>query len=374
MLEVKKICIIGAGNIGVAVAVDLVSHNDISVVLLSSHLNPGIETFKYIDSTTNEIIIGNNVFVTSDYKEALEDCDLLIITVPSFLIKDVMHRVSLYEPKIILFMPGYGGKEFFCNELIRKGCIIGGFERVSHIARLNDSRTVKASKKSELNLACLDNNKTKDICRLVENLFKIKCNALKNYLTVTLTPSNPVLHTARLYSMFKDINFETPLPRQIEFYSEWNDFSSEILFQMDSELQNICKIFNKLDLTGVVSLPIHYDSETIQQLTKKITSIQSFKGILSPLVKKEELFYLDKNSRYFKEDFMYGLCNLKGFAIIANVKTPMMDKVLQWYEKISGEEFWDNKGDFSGESIKNTGVPQIFGIKTREDLYNYYGN
>ena len=70
---------------------------------------------------------------------------------------------------------------------------------------------------------------------------------------------------------------------------------------------------------------------------------------------------------------MFGLCNLKGFALIAGIKTQAMDTVLSWYEKISGEKFWNDKGDFSGESIKNTGVPQIFGINTKTDIYNYYG-
>lgn len=38
----------------------------------------------------------------------------------------------------------------------------------------------------------------------LENLFETDCEVLPNYLCVTLTPSNPILHTSRLFAMFKD--------------------------------------------------------------------------------------------------------------------------------------------------------------------------
>ena len=373
MEEIKNISIIGAGNIGVAIAVDLSLNENHSITILTSRAKNLNKSFIRIDSDTNETIIGKNIKVTDDYSEALQDCDLLLITVPSFLIKNVMEQVQNYSPKRILFVPGYGGKEFFCKKLIEKGCIIAGFERVSHIARLTEPTIVRASKKKELYLACLNKSHTLQMCKEIEKLFKIQCKPVNNYLTVTLTPSNPILHTARLYSMFKDCDFSTPLERQIQFYSEWTDDSSRLLFEMDNELQQICISFSEIDLSGVKSLPIHYESPNITALTKKISSIPSFQGILSPLKEKNGIYYIDSESRYFKEDFMFGLCNLKGFALIAGIKTQAMDTVLSWYEKISGEKFWNDKGDFSGESIKNTGVPQIFGINTKTDIYNYYG-
>ena len=374
MNEIKKVCIIGAGNIGVAIAVDLSLNENITVTILTSRAKDLNKDFMRIDSETNEKFVGKDIQVTDDYLKALDDCDLLIITVPSFLIKNIIDQVQDYSPKRILFVPGYGGKEFWCKKLIKKGCIIAGFERVSHIARLIEPTIVRASKKKELYLACLNKNHTEQMCREIEKLFKIQCKPVNNYLTVTLTPSNPILHTARLYSMFKECDFSTPLEKQIQFYTEWTDDSSKQLFEMDNELQLVCKSFSQIDLSGVVSLPRHYESTTIPALTQKITSIPSFKGILSPLRQDGNVFYIDSNSRYFKEDFMFGLCILKGFALIAGIKTPAFDTVLSWYEKISGENFWTKEHIFAGTSLINSGIPQNFGINTIKDIYDFYGS
>lgn len=372
MGTIKNISIIGAGNIGIAVAVDLSTKDDVNITLLTSKVDKLKSPFIKTDTITGETITGKNISVTDDYYKALTSCDLCIITVPTFLIKDCLEKVSLYNPKAILFEPGYGGKEFFCKKLIEKGCIIAGLERVTHISRLYEPTKVRASKKKELNLACLDSSHTKAFCSEIEYLFDIKCNPVPNYLTVTFTPSNPILHTSRLYSLFKDIDFNTPVSRQIEFYNEWNDESSEQLFKMDTELQSICCSFDGIDLSGVISLPKYYESNDIEALTKKLISIPSFKGILAPLRSAENCYYLDLDSRYFREDFLHGLSIIKAFSLISNTPTPNIDEVLKWYERISGEQLWDKNGMFKGKALENAGIPQNFGINTLDDVISFY--
>ena len=374
MEQIKNISILGAGNIGIAIAVDLSQKKDLKISLLTSKATTLQLPLQKIDIETSEVIVSRNVIITSDYSVALTDCDLLIITVPTFLIKDTVEKVSEYNPKVILFEPGYGGKEFFCKKLIEKGCIIAGLERVTHISRLYEPNKVRASKKKELNLACLNSHHTENLCNELENLFDIKCNSVKNYLTVTLPPSNPILHTARLYSLFKTIDFNTPILNQIEFYSEWDDASSKQLFLMDSELQSICNAISGIDLSGVKSLPVHYESKDEKALTKKLRSITSFKGIKAPLYLKDNKFFLDSNSRYFKEDFIHGLCILKAFSLIAKIETPHFDEVLRWYENISDEELWTKDGCFNGHSLHNVGLPQNYGINSIDDIVAFYQN
>ena len=98
----------------------------------------------------------------------------------------------------------------------------------------------------------------------------------KNYLVVTFTPSNPILHTARLYSLFKDSTFETPFSKMIKFYGDWNDFASETLLKMDTELTKICEKLENFDLTEHVPLNDYYESKTVKELTKKITTIKNW--------------------------------------------------------------------------------------------------
>lgn len=215
-------------------------------------------------------------------------------------------------------------------------------------------------------------NKCDEIDSILSELFEIPIKKYPNYLAVAFTPSNPILHTARLYSMFKDCTLLTKLPRMIKFYSEWTDFSSEILIKMDDELNRIIKKLPNIDLSCHVNLRDYYESQSAEEMTKKITAIQSWHNIDAPIVKENNCYLIDRTSRYFIEDFNYGLCNLKGFAEIVEVETPTMDAVLEWYQKISGIEFFDAEKKFKGAGLCKSGVPQNFGISTIDDIERFY--
>ena len=370
MVDIKNICIIGAGNIGMTAAIDISQKTTYKVTLLSSRANELNIPFKKIDSDTGIETIGKNIIVTNDYKSAMDDCDLAIITIPSFLIYEIIQKLPTNKLKMILFLPGYGGKEFYCKELHENGCIIAGLDRSPYVARLINKNIVKASSKKSVRLAILKNEITNELCYFVGNLFNIPCLPLKNYLTVTFTPSNPILHTSRLYSLFKDSNITTKFPRMIKFYAEWNDISSELLFQMDFELQQICKSYSQIDLSGVIPNPIYYESKTPKLLTKKINSIESLSNIDSPMKVKDDFYIIDLESRYFLEDFKYGLALLKAFALITNVETPCFDKVLKWYCRLSGDNLFDEQNRFIFSSIRS--CPQNFNITTINDIISYY--
>lgn len=337
MIDVKNICILGAGNVGIASAVDL-SLRNYNVTLLTSKADKLEKDFTKIDIDTNQKSTATNINVTNNYDKALNNCDLCIITVPSFMIEDTIARIKDFFPKIILFTPGYGDKHKYCNKLIKKGCIITGFDRSPYICRLIDANTVNASKKSQIRVGAVNYSKITEIAELYSNMFDFKVIALPNYLTVNFTPSNPILHTSRLYSMFKDYNKEHKFDHMIKFYAEWTDDSSEVMLAMDNELQEICRAIenkDKIDLSMVVPLTVHYESPTVKLMTNKITSIKSFKNIDAPMIKTAEGCYLvDWNSRYFKEDFPFGLAILKKYAQQYKVNTPFMDKVLNWFYSI----------------------------------------
>lgn len=336
MDEIRNICIIGAGNVGIACAVDFSLNYECNISVLSSKANTLSSSFKIVDTDTNEKRIGKKIAITYDYKKALEDADLVVITVPSFCVEAVIEKVSNYNPKIILFTPGYGGKERYCQKLMQKGCAITGFDRSPYICILSEPTVVSASKKTKIRVGCLNTNHSQELCDLYESLFGFEVELLPNYLTVALTPSNPVLHTSRLYAMFKDSSLSTPFSRIIKFYAEWNDESSEVMLKIDAELQNLCRkieIVEHVDLSKVLPLSVHYESPTVKAMTEKISHIKSFQNINSPLIKKGEQYYIDSDSRYFKEDFDFGLAILQQYGKKYEIPTPMMDIVMDWYTK-----------------------------------------
>ena len=157
---------------------------------------------------------------------------------------------------------------------------------------------------------------------------------MPNYLNVTLTPSNPILHTTRLRTLFKDYTDGYFYDRVPLFYQEWTDESSELLLKCDNEVQNICRALKDFDLSYVKSLMLHYESETAEQLTNKICSIKSFRGLKSPCKETPNGFIPDLGSRYFTADFPYGLSILVQISKLLNLDCPNMQETLEWYYSI----------------------------------------
>ncbi|NHB69845.1 NAD/NADP octopine/nopaline dehydrogenase [Bacteroidales bacterium M08MB] len=208
---------------------------------------------------------------------------------------------------------------------------------------------------------------TNDVCLTIQELIRIKCTPLANYLNVTLTPSNPILHTTRLYSIFKSYKEGIYWDKQLNFYEDWTNESSEILLKCDNELQLILKKLSQINLDGIKPLSIHYESNTPSELTNKIRSIDAFKGIRTPMVETEFGFIPDFNSRYFTEDFLFGLNIIKAFAEIILLDTPNIDMVLKWFEIATKQPVFNKTGDL----IYN--LPKKYGVKSINDIIEYYG-
>lgn len=363
-----KITIIGGGNIGTLAAAKISLNHDVTLYTNKSWNNI-IEVYNH----NNELLYKSNyITVTADIKSAIEDADIIISTYPSNLTENIIKEINKFQKRLkyLILEPGFGGKEFHCSNLIEKGVTIIGMQRVHAISRIKETgkSVYFLGGRKCLNIASIPNSNNKESKLIMEELFENKTNILPNYLCVTLTPSNSILHTARLYSMFNNNEYYEKDPL---FYEEWNDSASEILFKSDDEEQRILKCINKIDLTSVESLKKYYESETPKKLTKKIKSIEAFKGISSPTILTEKGFTYDLKSRYFFEDFPYGILIIKGFAEICNIDTPQIDEIINWYQQISNKEYLiDNK--LKGKDLIETGIPQNYGLKKVEDIYKYY--
>ena len=371
-MNIQKVCIIGAGNVGISLAVDISASSVKDIVLLTTKNELSSKEFTKIDSDSGKIFKTSRINVTTDYGKGIEGSDIVFITLPSFMIESCVKEVGKYSPKIIIFVPGYGGKEYFCEKLIEHGCLVAGFDRSPYVARLSGSYEVVASTKKSVRLGCMSREQSKYVCDLLSSFLSFECRAVDNYLTIAFTPSNPILHTARLYSMFKDAVVESSFPKMIKFYGEWNDSSSKVLLDMDLELQSICKSFSAIDLSGVIPLSVHYESDSVESLTKKIKSIKSWHNLDSPMKMNGETYFIDLESRYFQEDFSFGLCILKAYAQIVGVETPVMDSVLWWYQKLSGLQFIDSEGKLDIKTISFGSIPQRFGITKPSDVEKFY--
>lgn len=371
-----NITIIGGGNLGTALSGELATkgHN---VVLYSSKakiFEPRITIYE--DDGEYE---SKPFSVTDDLQQALcmNSAPLVIVTVPASGLKHLSQEMLLYiQPgSVLLFMPGTGGVEYMFSEYIKHGILLLGLQRIPAVYRLVErGRSVKVSgrRKTGLFVGGIPSKGAAEYAPLLSELFGMDCASLPNYLNVTLTPSNPILHTSRLYSMFTDYKEGIFYDKNFLFYQEWDDSSSDVLLRCDSELQNLLGKIPELDLSYVKSLREHYESDTKSEMTCKISHISSFAGITSPMLQIAPGKWIpDLNSRYFTADFPYGLAIIKGLAVIFETDVPTIDKVLKWYCALTGQEYYRGNR-FAGKDLACTGAPQKYGFHTKNSIVSIY--
>ncbi|MDR1421470.1 MAG: NAD/NADP octopine/nopaline dehydrogenase family protein [Coriobacteriales bacterium] len=371
-----KVCVSGGGNIGIALCCYL-KQTGCELSLLTSKPTAWGNAVTYTEGGSDRTFEVALDTVTDDPQKALSGAGIIFITQPSFLIEDLIARLEpfLDSGTVICFVPGPGGKEFVCDRLLARGFVIAGLDRAPCVSRIQEPyRSVIASKKPAVRCGTLPAHRASSVASLIASLLDMTCLPLANYFTVSLTPTNPILHTARLFSLLgnPDSSQNTEgFTHKLLFYGEWDDRASSCLLNMDAELQTICASFDNMDLSGVIPLTEHYESATVQELTDKIRSIRSLKNISAPLLERDGRWEPDRNSRYFREDFPFGLCELRAFADIASVSCPTIDKALTWYEQFAGVQYYRD-GSFTGEGLTKSLLPQHYGLRSKQDIGRFY--
>ena len=353
-----KICIVGGGNLGTAMAADFASKGH-AVNILTSRPQAWQKNITADEITRGEINAELDL-VTADAAAAFDTTDYVFVTLPSHVQSDFAKKIApIVSDKLrFVLVPGFGGAEFLMQPALRSGAELFGFQRVPFIARLKEyGRSVWFERKARLQLAKFRGSNMDSICREMEKLFSVPCEALSNYLCVTLTPSNPVLHTARLYAMLK--GGDAAIEQNKFFYADWNDDASEILFKLDDEVQAICRALKAIDLIAVRSLKVHYESDNVPALTKKIRGIVSLSKITSPIKQTPQGWRADFDSRYFKCDFEFGLDIMLQFAEALNTESTTMREVMAWYRRRTG-------------NVVRAVKLADYGINSTEDIYKFY--
>ena len=372
-----NITVVGGGNLGTLLCAKLSMNRQNNVTLLTEKTEKFSDKLEVIDEENQKKFFSYTISITENYKRALMDADIVFCTLPSFLRENFVNQAKDYLKKTCLlgFVPGYGGIEFICSDLIKQGICLFGFSRVPYICRLKayGKSVICKSEKKEIFLGTIPANRAPEVAELIQMLFNIKTYSLSSYLSVTLTPSNPILHTSRIYDLFGFYAKDMIYNYHSYFYEDWTDKASDILMKCDEELQNIVKVlFRQMNISTSEVLPLfqHYGVSNSKELTNKIKTIDSFKQILSPMIPFKQGYIPDLTSRYFIEDFSFGLVVIKGIGLIAEVETQGIDKVLDWYSSLSGEKYFD--GNKPGLDLMKCGAPQKYKITSLEQLHTIY--
>ena len=331
-----KICICGGGNLGHVVAGYLAASKEHVITMLTSRPEKWSNNIQVTD-LNGKVFNGELALVTSSPKKALSDADIVLMCLPGFAFHDELLKVRDYISPHTKVGTVVSSSGFFFEafDILPEDIMLFGFQRVPFIARTVEygkSAELKGYKK-ELNVAierCSEGEKNV-FCRVLSLLFKTPVNLLHSYYEVALTNSNPLLHPARLYSLWKDWTPEVTYPHNPLFYEEWTEEASEFLIAMDEEFQELLR-YLPVKEGSIPPILDYYESYDAKSLTNKLRSIPAFAGIHSPMIELPDNngFIPDFDSRYFTEDISYGMRYIVDVALQFGVKIPTIERIYSW--------------------------------------------
>lgn len=355
-----KIAIVGGGNIGTQLAVHCSQQNETFIYTSTPELF--IPDIRIVNERDEVTLTGKDIHACSDEKTVFSGADYILITYPAFMMGGIAEKLKQFVHKDLRIgiFPGTGGGECAFREHIAGGATVFGLQRVPSVARLVEKgKTVRAvGYRDQLYLASMPAAGAKSIADDISKIIGIPCDVMPNYLNLTLTPSNPILHTTRLRTIFKDYHKGVFYDKIPLIYEDWDDESSELLFLCDDEVQKVCSSLDMFDLSFVRSLRVHYESPTPHALTEKIRSIEGFKGLPTPAIRTDSGYVPDFSARYFSADFSYGLSILVQIGDFLGIDIPNMRATLEWYRSVSDDR---NHYDFG-----------LYGINDLKDFIGFY--
>ena len=326
------ITICGGGNLGHVLLGVLSANKKHTINLLTNRPEDWSHQIS-VEDCNNRRYVGNLTIITSQAEDVIPQADMVIICLPGFAIKEALLKIKPYltpECKIGSIVASTGFF-FMAKEVLEKNAQLFGFQRVPYVARITEygCSAQLLGYKTYLHLAIENIRDTESFRHVIESLFDTPTQLLTHYLEASLSNSNPLLHTARLYAMWNSWEKDEAYSRQSLFYEEWTEEASDLLIRMDCEFM---RLLDKLPINkkNIPSILDYYESLDAQSLTAKIRSIEAFKTIKSPMKLKGSGWIPDFNSRYFTEDFPYGLKFIKETAAKQNMTTPVIDMVYNW--------------------------------------------
>ena len=138
------------------------------------------------------------------------------------------------------------------------------------------------------------------------------------------------------------------------------------------------KVNPRVDLSTIIPLKDRVIKQYGDQIKDKSTLESVFKTNIGystlkiPVKKVAGGVIPDIDGRIFWEDIPYGLCILKNIADMVQVKTPWINKMIEWHQQFMNKKYLVD-GELVPEILNETGAPRRYGINNIEQLLNLGG-
>ena len=331
-----RICICGGGNLGHVVAGFIAAQGVHDVVLLTRHPERWSHEL-VIETPDRTTCTGQLQGLYSDAREAVGQADIVWLCLPGYAIRPTLLQIRHFLPPQTAVGSVVSSTGFFFEamELLPPAQPLFGFQRVPFIARVEDygHRARLMGYKESLYMAVEHMTDADAFRKTLEQMLHTPISLLGSFYEAALSNSNPLLHPARLYDLWKDWHPGVVGRRVPLFYEEWTEEAAQLYIGMDAELQQLLAVL-PVRRGSIPTVLDYYESTDAGSLAAKLRSIEAFKGIEAPMKKVEGGYAPDFHSRYFTEDFPFGLAFVQQLAHEKGVATPTIDRVMSWGQHV----------------------------------------
>lgn len=335
------ITLCGGGNLGHVLAGYLSSQPGTTVSLLTSRPSAWSSSLEVSDSQ-GRIYRGSLQQISANPADVIPTAQIVLLCLPGYAFQSVMEAIAPYLSPSTWVGSVVSSTGFFfqAGRHLPSGQPLFGFQRVPFISRIAEygHRAELKGYKDSLSVAVLPptSESSESGAAMLSHflsLFHVPVRRLDSIYQASLSNSNPLLHTSRLYTLWHNWQPGITYPDCPMFYSDWTLEASHLYLAMDDELQHLARILG-LPPGSIPTVLDYYESTDAESLTAKLRSIQGFRGIPSPMRQTDAGWQPDLQSRYFHEDFPCGLRYPWQLARQHSLATPNIDKVYHWGMKM----------------------------------------
>ncbi|MBP5614298.1 MAG: NAD/NADP octopine/nopaline dehydrogenase family protein [Bacteroidales bacterium] len=203
-----------------------------------------------------------------------------------------------------------------------------------------------------------------------------------NFLSLTLSVDNQIIHPSRCYSLTKvhgnswENKEDVPM-----FYRDYDDFSAEMLQRLDgdySKIRNeIKRQFPHKRFTHMLDYLAleHFSYKSVSKNIKdSFVNSPTLTSIETPVCQNQHgKWVLDSNCRFFMDDIYYGVMIAKWMAEKMAIEVPTVVEIIKWAEKMRGERLLNEDGLILADSKDlgdrfKTGLPSEYGMNSINDV------
>jgi len=396
-MKIETITICGGGNAAHAIIPIIRNHFSGKLNLFLPYGNEATYFKKLIDekrfltaTIRDKKIYGRPDKVSKFAKDACKEADLILMPLPAFAHEPTLLQIApfLKEEAIIGAIPARSGFEYAALKIFKdtkkEKVKIFGMQTLPWACRIKEyaSKVDILGKKRSVGMAAFPYKITSELASFLTQLLDLKIEPLPNMLTLSLANVGQIIHPGIMYGLFKgkeELKYrkeEIPLFYQgvtKEISQTLKTMSDEILL-LTKEIKNIDKSIDLDQVLGLKDWLIYSYKDSIADkstLQSCFITNSAYKGLRAPMKKINNDYFLpDFQARYLTEDVPYGLVVTKSIAQLAKVDTPIIDEVILTISKWIGKEYIRG-GYLEGKDIKDTRIPQNYGINNLEEIIVY---